>query len=201
MNQKDELEQNQQTAQAEVTAAETPKAEEVRDQEQSRQEKKAVKKEKKQEQRLEKDLEESQKKLSELTDSHLRLKADFENYKKRNQVAVADAYNEGMAYALGEFLKVMDNMERALAAAKEAENEAIAGGIQLSMDSFLKAFEKHGFARIESDGAEFDPNLHNAVMQTPTEDDALRGKVAQTLQVGYLLHGKVLRHSMVAVYA
>ena len=140
-------------------------------------------------------------KLSELTDSHLRLKADFENYKKRNQVAVADAYNEGMAYALGEFLKVMDNMERALAAAKEAENEAIAGGIQLSMDSFLKAFEKHGFARIESDGAEFDPNLHNAVMQTPTEDDALRGKVAQTLQVGYLLHGKVLRHSMVAVYA
>ena len=96
---------------------------------------------------------------------------------------MADAYNEGMAYALGEFLKVMDNMERALAAAKEAENEAIAGGIQLSMDSFLKAFEKHGFARIESDGAEFDPNLHNAVMQTPTEDDALRGKVAQTLQV------------------
>ena len=192
MNQKDELEQNQQTAQAEETAAETPKAEEVRDQEQPRQEKKAAKKEKKQEQRLEKDLEESQKKLSELTDSHLRLKADFENYKKRNQVAVADAYNEGMAY---------DNMERALAAAKEAENEAIAGGIQLSMDSFLKAFEKHGFARIESDGAEFDPNLHNAVMQTPTEDDALRGKVAQTLQVGYLLHGKVLRHSMVAVYA
>ena len=111
------------------------------------------------------------------------------------------AYNEGMAYALGEFLKVMDNMERALAAAKEAENEAIAGGIQLSMDAFLKAFEKHGFARIESDGAEFDPNLHNSVMQTPTEDDALRGKVAQTLQVGYLLHGKVLRHSMVAVYA
>ena len=101
MNQKDELEQNQQTAQAEETAAETPKAEEVRDQEQSRQEKKAAKKEKKQEQRLEKDLEESQKKLSELTDSHLRLKADFENYKKRNQVAVADAYNEGMAYALG----------------------------------------------------------------------------------------------------
>ena len=48
---------------------------------------------------------------------------------------------------LGEFLKVMDNMERALAAAKEAENEAIAGGIQLSMDSFLKAFEKHGFAQ------------------------------------------------------
>ena len=136
MNQKDELEQNQQTAQAEETAAETPKAEEVRDQEQSRQEKKAAKTEKKQEQRLEKDLEESQKKLSELTDSHLRLKADFENYKKRNQVAVADAYNEGMAYALGEFLKVMDNMERALAAAKEAENEAIAGGIQLSMDSF-----------------------------------------------------------------
>ncbi|MBE5781628.1 MAG: nucleotide exchange factor GrpE [Clostridiales bacterium] len=167
----------------------------------TRAEKKAEKKEKKAAEKANLALEEANKKLSELTDSHLRLKADFDNYKKRNQMAAAEAYHDGMAAALTEFLKVMDNMERALAAAKEAGSESIANGIQLSMDSFMKSFEKQELARIESDGAEFDPNFHNAVMQQPTDDEALRGKIAQTFQVGYTMGKKVLRHSMVAVYA
>ena len=148
-----------------------------------------------------KELEEAAQKYQALMDSHMRLKAEFENFKRRKAEESSAARVAGVADAVREFLKVMDNMERAYQSAQEAGSESIANGIKMCIDSMFTAFARYDLKRIEADGEEFDPNFHEAVLQQPTDDEEKKGKVAMTMQTGYLFNGKVLRHSMVSVYA
>ena len=96
-------------------------------------------------------------------------------------------------------LPVIDNFERGLAAIPEEEkNSPVATGMQMIYKQLTTELENIGVKPIEAIGAEFDPNYHNAVMQTES-DEFESGTVAQELQKGYLYHDTVIRHSMVAV--
>ncbi len=127
---------------------------------------------------------------------YIRLMADFQNYKRRTEKEKSDIYayaNEGIALQL---LEVMDNFDRALS---QAEGGAgFEEGMKLIFKQLQEVLEKNGIKEIETLGADFDPNFHNAVMAEDT-DEFESGKVSAVLQKGYTLNGKVIRPSMVKV--
>lgn len=126
-----------------------------------------------------------------------RVQADFDNFRRRNASARQDAREEGLCEAAQAMLPVLDNLERALAA---AESGAILEGVQMVHKQFVAALGSLEVEEIPADGQEFDPNLHNAVMQEAAPEDELSGKVAMVLQKGYRRGNRVLRCSMVKVY-
>src|SRR5215469_13418511 len=127
----------------------------------------------------------------EVDDRLLRLAADFENYKKR----AARERLEYVAFAnerlLKELLPVLDDLERALAAAEEHEEAKLEDGVRLVHRSLVDALQKEGLAEIETDGV-FDPNVHEAMLSQPSEDRQ-SGDVLDVLQKGYRIGDKVLR--------
>lgn len=129
-----------------------------------------------------------------------RERADFENFRKRNQTAVSDSYASGMADAIAAILPVLDNFERALVTVSDEEKEhPFAKGIFMvykQLNDILKGF---GLTEIDAQGEEFDPNYHHAVMQECAAEGEKEGCVSEVFGKGYLLNGKVLRHSMVKV--
>lgn len=134
----------------------------------------------------------------ELKDQYVRAFADFENTKKR----LERDKNQSLEYAnervMIDLLPVLDTLEKALESAQgNPEAVAIAQGLQLTLDSFLKVLSKHGVEVITTDG-EFDPNLHECLMQVPSEDKN-DGEILQTLQKGFVYKQRVLRPSMVSV--
>jgi len=137
----------------------------------------------------------------ELNNYKLRL-ADFENARKR---LLRDAETE-RKYAseplVRDLLPTLDNLDRALEAAKTAgDTGPLAMGVAATVSQFLDILRRHGVTRIDCNpGTPFDPNLHQAVMQQPTADFE-PGQVAQVLQQGFLIHDRVLRPTSVIVAA
>jgi molecular chaperone GrpE len=128
-----------------------------------------------------------------------RTRADFENYQKRNQKEREQERRYFVSGLAGDLLPVIDNLERATAAAKQAgEQGPLVQGVGLVQSQFLDILKRHGVTRIEAEGKPFDPNLHQAVMQ-----QAAPGKppstVVQVLEQGYTIHDRVLRPAKVAV--
>jgi molecular chaperone GrpE len=128
-----------------------------------------------------------------------RTQADFENYQKRNQRERDQEYryrNEAMARDL---LQVLDNLERAVEAAKQAnEKGPLVQGVGMVMTQFLDLLKRHGITPIEAQGQPFDPHLHQAVMQQPSKELPPHS-VAQVFQRGFMIHDRVLRPASVAV--
>ena len=140
-----------------------------------------------------------QEKIDELNDKVLRQMAEFENFRKRTDKEKSQQFELGQGNVLEKLLPVVDNFERGLAAVPEAENDgAFADGMNKIYKQLIKQLEDLGVTPIEAVGKEFDPNLHNAVMQVESQEYE-SGIVAQELQKGYMFHDTVLRHSMVAV--
>ena len=140
-----------------------------------------------------------QEKIDELNDKVLRQMAEFENFRKRTDKEKSQQFELGQGNVLEKLLPVVDNFERGLAAVPEEEKDgAFADGMNKIYKQLIKQLEDLGVTPIEALGKEFDPNLHNAVMQVETSDYE-SGVVAQELQKGYMFHDTVLRHSMVAV--
>ena len=138
--------------------------------------------------------------IKELKDKCMRQMAEFENFRKRTDKEKAQMFDSGAAHAIEKILPVVDNFERGLAAIPEAEKGgAVAEGMEKIYRQLAKALEDLGVAPIEALGKEFDPNYHNAVMQTEATEEYPSGVVAQEMQKGYLYHDTVIRHSMVAV--
>ncbi|MFC5372092.1 nucleotide exchange factor GrpE [Brevundimonas faecalis] len=137
-------------------------------------------------------------------DRALRAVADAENIKRRAETQ----QNDARAYAIQRFAKdllsVADTLERGLQSApKDAEGPAAAmvTGLELTQKSLLSAFEANGLTRVDpAPGDAFDPHLHQAVMEQPS-DTVPGGTVIQTLQPGYALFGRTVRAAMVAVAA
>ncbi|MEA5003126.1 MAG: nucleotide exchange factor GrpE [Christensenella sp.] len=125
----------------------------------------------------------------------IRERADFENYKKRNADLSANSYQNGVADAATAMLPVIDNFERALAV--ECEDKAFVEGVGMIMRQICEALKNLGVEEIKADG-QFDPAFHNAVMQVE-EDGREPNSIVEVLQKGYILKGRVLRHSMVKV--
>ena len=140
-----------------------------------------------------------QEKIDELNDKVLRQMAEFENFRKRTDKEKSQQFELGQGNVLEKLLPVVDNFERGLAAVPEAEKDgAFADGMNKIYKQLIKQLEDLGVTPIEAVGKEFDPGLHNAVMQVESQEYE-SGIVAQELQKGYMFHDTVLRHSMVAV--
>ena len=120
--------------------------------------------------------------------------ADFENYKKRNRDTAKVMYDEGVADAIEGILPTLDNLEMAILSQKD---ESFRQGLELVKKAFLDALAKFGVQEIDALGKEFDPNIHEAVMNKDDPENA--GKVVQVLKKGYIRNGKVLRHPLVVV--
>lgn len=127
-----------------------------------------------------------------------RVQADFENYRRRNQNVRKEAFDEGTRTFATTLLPVIDNLERAVAAAAESPDASLREGIEMVCRQLCEAFEKRGITTIDRLGQPFDPNLENAVMQGAPEEGQ-PGTVCEVFQKGYQLEGMVLRHAMVKV--
>ena len=129
---------------------------------------------------------------------YLRLMAEFQNYKKRVAKEKSDIHSYANEKIVTELLEVLDNFERALATDNSTDVEGYAQGMKLIFDQLLGVLTKSGLVEVKALGEEFDPNMHNAVMTTDSEEyDS--NKVCNVLQKGYTLNGKVIRPSMVTV--
>ncbi len=137
-------------------------------------------------------------KCEEYLDTAQRIKAEFDNYKKRNETVRSDSYNEGKASTALEFLAVLDNLERANETFAEAD-ENLKTGMELILKQTKDVFAKLGVEEIPAEGEKFDPALHQAVMQTEKTDELESGLVSKVLMKGYRIGDKVLRYAMVAV--
>ena len=130
-----------------------------------------------------------------MKDQYLRLMADFQNYKRR----VAKEREDTRAYAnekiVTELLTVLDNFDRAM---EHDADDGFKEGMQMILDQFNDVLKHAGVEEIEAHGAEFDPNVHNAVLMEDT-DEVESGHVSCVLQKGYKLNGKVIRPAMVKV--
>jgi molecular chaperone GrpE len=142
--------------------------------------------------------------VAELKDRLLRMAADMENARKRNERQLEDAHKYAVAGFARDVLSVADNLQRALAAVprdRRDESELIStllGGVEAVEKSLLSILEKHNVTRIEPLGEPFDPNRHEAVFEV-ADGDYPAGTVAQVLQPGYLLNDRLLRPAMVGV--
>lgn len=127
-----------------------------------------------------------------------RVQADFDNFRRRNESVRADAYNEGIRALAVTLLPVMDNLERAVDAAKDSPDAQLKEGVGLVLRQLGDVFQKQGITPIDRLGEKFDPNLENALMQGAPEDGE-PGTVCQVFQKGYQIGKNVLRHAMVKV--
>lgn len=138
-------------------------------------------------------------KIEELTDRVKRQMAEFENFRKRTEKEKAGMYAVGAKDVIEKILPVVDNFERGLATVpEESKEDPFVDGMNRIYKQLMTELENIGVKPIEAVGQEFDPNLHNAVMQVES-DEYESGVVAQELQKGYTYHDMVVRHSMVGV--
>jgi molecular chaperone GrpE len=131
-----------------------------------------------------------------LQDRLLRTAAEFDNYRKRVDRERRDLAEYTAADVVGEMLPIVDNLERALAAAAEAD--PLRKGVELIHKQMLDLLRKRGVKAIEALGADFDPNFHQAVIHEPSSEHR-EGEVIEELQRGYLLGDRLLRPAMVKV--
>jgi len=130
-----------------------------------------------------------------------RTQADFENYQKRNQREREQERRYWHGALALDLLPVIDNLDRAMAAAKQAgESGPLAQGVGLVQTQLLDMLKRHGIVPIDAMNKQFDPNLHQAVMQQPTQDQP-PNTVIQVLQQGFMIHDRVLRPASVVVSA
>ncbi|MBQ7582905.1 MAG: nucleotide exchange factor GrpE [Lachnospiraceae bacterium] len=137
--------------------------------------------------------------IAELQDRVKRQLAEFENFRNRTEKEKASMYEMGARSVIEKILPVIDNFERGMASVPEGEQDsAVATGMQMIYKQLITELENIGVKPIEAVGKEFNPDFHNAVMQTES-DEYESGIVAQELQKGYMYHDAVIRHSMVSV--
>jgi len=145
-------------------------------------------------------LEESQVKYNQLNDTYLRSLAEFDNYRKRSLREKADLIKTGGESVLINVLSVVDDLERGLAATKEAQDiESVKQGMELIYTKFQNFLKQNGITAIETEGKDFDTDLHEAITTIPAPSEDLKDKVVDCVQKGYYLHDKVIRFAKVVV--
>lgn len=138
-------------------------------------------------------------KLEEVNDRLLRQMAEFENFRRRSEKEKTQMYDMGAKTVIEKILPVIDNFERGLATlTPEQKKEPFAEGIDKVYTQLMTELAGLGVTPIDALGCEFDPALHNAVMQVES-DEYESGVIAQEMQKGYKYNDTVVRHSMVAV--
>lgn len=132
-------------------------------------------------------------------DRWIRERADLENLKKRAARERQDAVRYGAEHLVRDLLPVVDDLERALAAARETPGaEQVAAGVELVLQSFVDVLGRHGVSRVAAAGERFDPSLHEAVSHV-SHPDVPEGMIVEEHRGGYRLHDRLVRAAMVTV--
>lgn len=134
--------------------------------------------------------------VQELTENMMRLAAEYDNYRKRTGKEKTEMYNNAKAQTVTEFLAVLDNLERALAA--EEEENSLRQGLQMVVEQFYGVLEKLNVKEIPALNEKFNPDLHNAVKQVEDENFE-ENTICEVYEKGYQLNDKILRHAIVVV--
>lgn len=138
--------------------------------------------------------------IAELKDKYLRSVAEFDNYRKRTLKEKAELILNGGEKAISAILPVLDDMERAIANGEKTEDpKVLREGMELIYAKFQKVLEGLGVKKIDTEDADFDTDVHEAVAMVPGMGDNKKGKVLDCIQTGYMLNEKVIRHAKVAV--
>ena len=145
-------------------------------------------------------LETAQAEIAELKNQLLYKVAEFDNYRKRTLKERAELILNGGEKFITAILPVLDDMERAIENGAKTEDPAVLReGMELIHQKFMKTLESQGVSKIETENADFDTDVHEAVAMVPGMGDDKKGKVIDCLQNGYKLNDKVIRHAKVAV--
>ncbi len=139
-------------------------------------------------------------KVAELQDKYLRQVAEFDNYRKRTIKEKAELILNGAEKTITAILPILDDMERALKNMDKMEDvAAVKEGVDLIFQKFVKILGEQGVKKIETENADFNTDLHEAIAQMPAPSDEMKGKIIDCVKTGYTLNEKVIRHSQVAV--
>jgi molecular chaperone GrpE len=136
--------------------------------------------------------------VPQVDESYLRLQADFNNYRKRVLREKEDLYQRANEDIMEELLPVMDHLELALAAAGDKKDDPFVEGFRLVGEQLKGALAKFGLSEVDTDGCEFDPNLHEAIMHMPT-DAVEDNHIVSVARKGYRLGERLLRAAQVVV--
>ena len=149
---------------------------------------------------LEEKLADAEAEIESLKDKYLRKVAEFDNYHKRSIKEKADLILNGGQKTVVSILPVLDDMERALKNMEKAEDvSAVVEGVELIYKKFVSILGKQGVEAINTENADFDVDVHEAIAQIPAPNDDMKGKVIDCTLKGYKMNDKVIRHAQVVV--
>lgn len=152
------------------------------------------------EEKLQQSLDEAEARITDLQDKYLRLSAEFDNYRKRTIKEKAEIIKTAAEKTITAILPVLDDMERALLNMQKSDDaQALREGMELINAKFLKILSQEGLNKIETEGADFNTDFHEAIAMIPAPSEDQKGKVLDCVQTGYKLNDKVIRHAKVAV--
>lgn len=139
-------------------------------------------------------------KYAELNDRFLRLYSEFDNYRKRTNKEKIDIISTASSSVLKDLLPVLDDFERAAANNQNSDDVAVLKeGFQLIYNKLKSTLEAKGLKAMETKGASFDSELHEAIVNIPAPSDDLKGKIVEDVEKGYYLNEKVIRYAKVVV--
>ena len=145
-------------------------------------------------------LEAAQEQIAELKDKYLRQVAEFDNYRKRTLKERAELILNGGEKTITALLPVLDDMERAMKNGEKTDDpQVLREGMEIIYHKMIKTLEGMGVQIIDTNDADFDTDLHEAVAMVPGMGDDKKGKIIDCLATGYKLNDKVIRHAKVAV--
>lgn len=150
--------------------------------------------------KLQQSLDEAEARITDLQDKYLRLSAEFDNYRKRTIKEKSEIIKTAAEKTITAILPVLDDMERALLNMQKSDDaQALREGMKLINAKFLKILSQEGLNKIETEGADFNTDFHEAIAMIPAPSEDQKGKVLDCVQTGYKLNDKVIRHAKVAV--
>ncbi|MBL0023661.1 MAG: nucleotide exchange factor GrpE [Saprospiraceae bacterium] len=136
--------------------------------------------------------------LDESKDKYIRLFAEFDNFKKRSVKERFELMKTAAQETITSLLPILDDFDRAKKSA-ESGAEAFSEGVQLVYQKLYSALEHKGLKSMESTGADFDPEWHEAITDIPSPSEEMKGKVIDTIEKGYVLNDKIIRYAKVVV--
>ena len=152
------------------------------------------------EEKLAQELEKANEQIEEQKDKYLRLSAEFDNYRKRTMKEKAELILNGGEKSISSILPIVDDFERALKNMETATDvAAVKEGVELIYNKFMSVLGQNGVKVIETKEQPLDTDYHEAIAVIPAPNEALKGKILDWVQTGYILNDKVIRHAKVVV--
>lgn len=152
------------------------------------------------EEKLKETIAEQEEQIAELKDKYLRLMAEFENHRKRTVKEKLEMMKSAAQDTMSALLPVLDDFDRAKKNAEdENSTEVFSEGVVLVYNKLYGVLKQKGLEAMESNGEPFDPELHEAITEIPAPSEEQKGKVFDTIEKGYLLKDKIIRHAKVVV--